>query len=97
MVRPDVLVRKEGNRWELIEVKSSTSVQNVHLHDVAFQNYVLEKCGLEISDCSILHLNRKYVLDKEIDLKGIFERHELSSAKFLGKEEFSESGIEKLN
>ena len=36
LVRPDVLV-KEGPRWDLIEVKSSTEVKEVYLPDIALQ------------------------------------------------------------
>jgi hypothetical protein len=72
LVRPDILIKRSGNRWGLIEVKSSTSVQSTHLHDVAFQKYVLEKCGLEIEDCSVMCLNKEYVLSKELEIDRLF-------------------------
>ena len=39
--RVDILERLNDGRWNLIEVKSSTSVKEVHLPDVAIQYYVL--------------------------------------------------------
>ena len=40
LVRPDILVRTRGNRWRLIEVKSTSQVKEGHLDDLAIQAYV---------------------------------------------------------
>jgi len=40
-IRVGILERLNDGRWNLIEVKSSTSVKEVHLPDVAIQYYVL--------------------------------------------------------
>ena len=62
-IRVDILRRLENGRWNLIEVKSATSIKDVHLPDVAVQYKVLSGSGLEIGDAGILHLNNKYVYD----------------------------------
>lgn len=38
VVRVDILERRPGNAWRLIEVKSSTSCKHHHLYDVAIQH-----------------------------------------------------------
>jgi len=62
-IRVDILERLPGNRWRMIEVKSSTGVKSYHLPDVAIQKYVLEQCGLTLSHACLMHLNRDYVYD----------------------------------
>ncbi len=58
LVRTDILIRTETG-WQLIEVKSTTSVKEAeHLPDIAFQLYVLQKAGREVTQASLMHLNR---------------------------------------
>jgi predicted RecB family nuclease len=72
-IRADILQRLGDGRWNLIEVKSATSVKEVYLPDVAVQCYVLIGSGLEIADAGILHLNNKYVYDGvKVELANLF-------------------------
>ncbi len=66
-VRVDILQPFGEDAWEIIEVKSSTSVKDEHIEDVAFQNYCLSMSGLNIKRCSVMHINREYVRQGEID------------------------------
>jgi CRISPR/Cas system-associated exonuclease Cas4 (RecB family) len=63
--RIDVLEKMPNNTWHLYEVKSSVRVSEKpshnHIYDVCFQKYVLEKNGLSVSKCGIIHLNGDYV------------------------------------
>jgi predicted RecB family nuclease len=61
LVRVDVLHRRRDGRWRLIEVKSSTSVKEEHLDDVAIQYRVLSRCGLDVGTCCLAHVNRSFV------------------------------------
>ena len=73
LVRVDILERRAANRWRLIEVKSSPDVKEYHLYDVAIQAHVLRGCGLDLSSCCLMHLNRDYVYDgRPYDPKDIF-------------------------
>lgn len=90
----DVLAR--GRRgWRLIEVKSSTSVKEEHLPDVAFQLYVARGDGLEIEAVEILHLNGQYMRRGPLDLSALFtlkgvtaEAEELGPAVAAGAADF---------
>ena len=62
-IRTDVLQRLDGNQWNMIEVKSTTSVKEIHIIDTAVQLYVLAGTGLNIDRSGILHLNNQYVYD----------------------------------
>ena len=61
LVKVDILHRRSDGRWRLIEVKSSTSVKEEHLDDVAIQYRVLSRCGLDVGSCCLAHVNRSYV------------------------------------
>ena len=47
-IRADILARTSGGIWDLIEVKSSTSVKSEHIPDASIQLLVLEEAGLPI-------------------------------------------------
>ena len=78
LARVDILERMPGDRWRMIEVKSSTSYKDYHLYDVAIQRHILEGCGFKVIPC-LMHLNRKYVYDgKQYDLKKLFVIRDLT-------------------
>jgi predicted RecB family nuclease len=53
LVRVDILQRRPGNRWRLIEAKSTTRVKDEHYRDVAIQKYVsLSLSFTELPSCS---------------------------------------------
>jgi len=73
LVRVDILERRPGSRWRLIEVKSSVDLKDQYLYDVAIQANVLRGCGLDISSSCLMHLNRDYVYDgQQHDPKQLF-------------------------
>lgn len=59
LIRVDVLKNNYDGTWNLIEVKSTTSVKPQHLDDVAFQLYVLKKCGLQIRNVILRYINKQ--------------------------------------
>jgi predicted RecB family nuclease len=61
LVKVDILQRRGDGRWRLIEVKSSTSVKEEHLDDVAIQYRVLSRSGLDVGYCCLAHVNRSFV------------------------------------
>ncbi|MGW8301127.1 MAG: DUF2779 domain-containing protein [Desulfobacterales bacterium] len=78
-IRVDILERLDDGAWNLVEVKSSTSVKEVYYPDVAVQFYVLEGCGLKINRAGILHINNQYVYDgQNLDLESLFSFGDLT-------------------
>ncbi|MFH0809074.1 MAG: DUF2779 domain-containing protein [Pseudomonadota bacterium] len=72
-IRVDVLERAHGGAWNMVEVKSTASVKDEHVSDVAVQYHVLHVAGLKVGRAGLLHLNNEYVYDGiSIDLPGIF-------------------------
>ncbi len=75
--RADIL-NPIDDEWDIIEVKSSTKVKEINLHDVAFQKYVYEKAGLKIRKCLLMYINNKYIREKKIDPKKLFILEDIS-------------------
>ena len=69
----DVLRKVDDNSYHLFEVKSSTSVKkdkiHNHLKDVCFQKFVLSECGINISASHIIHLDKDFIKNGDIDHK----------------------------
>ncbi|SEA16987.1 protein of unknown function [Desulfuromusa kysingii] len=81
-VKVDILV-KDGDAWQIHEVKMSTSVKEVNLDDAAIQFYVLGNCGLLISGAYLVHINNQYVRQGEIDVKQLFAGVDVQEEAFL--------------
>ena len=57
---------------EIYEVKSSTSVKDIYLHDVSIQYYVLQKLGFHIKSAHVIHIDKTYIRGDELELDGLF-------------------------
>ena len=69
----DILKNLGDKHVELYEVKSSTEVEEIYYHDVAYQCYVLSKLGYTIERACVVHINNEYVRYGELDLQELFE------------------------
>ena len=75
LVRPDIILRNDLGIWNMIEVKSSTSVKPENIHDVAVQTWVLQGCGLELKQVFLKHINRDCVYP---DLSNLFRTEDIT-------------------
>ena len=66
------ILKNDEDGVEIYEVKSSTGVKDIYLDDASYQCYVLSRLGLNVKRVCIVHINNKYVLDKELDIKELF-------------------------
>jgi hypothetical protein len=64
-IRVDVLERLSSGLWGLREVKSSTSLKDHYLDDIALQTYVLLGAGVALASIELLHIDNSYVLGPE--------------------------------
>jgi predicted RecB family nuclease len=62
IVKTDVLQRRKGDFWRLVEVKSASDLKDNHVEDVAIQSYVLAGSGMKLASVWLAHINREYVL-----------------------------------
>jgi len=71
LVLVDVLkVTSDG--VEIYEVKSSSSVKDIYLHDASIQQYVLQQLGYKVLSSHIVHIDNSYVRGDALDLHGLF-------------------------
>lgn len=66
------LLKKDGNVYEIYEVKGATKVKDIFIWDLAYQYYVLSKQGYFIKKCNIVTLNSSYVRKDTLDLQKMF-------------------------
>ena len=71
LVMVDVLHVK-GNEVSIYEVKSSTGLKDIYLHDVSIQYYVLSNLDFKVKDAFVVHVNNSYVRGDELDLNELF-------------------------
>ncbi len=67
----DILV-KTKNGWIAYEVKSTTKLKSPHIRDAALQHHVILQSGLQLHDFVLIHLNRNYIRQGELNLRDLF-------------------------
>lgn len=71
--RIDVLEKLFDGSFHIYEIKSDSSIKKGKLEDACFQKYVLQECGYSVSKISIIHLNKDYVRQGEINPNELLE------------------------
>ena len=66
------ILRVEPDGVHIVEVKSSTHINDIYYHDMAYQAWVLTHCRLNVKSVSLMHLNNRYVRQGELDLQQLF-------------------------
>ncbi|MFA5010640.1 MAG: DUF2779 domain-containing protein [Ignavibacteria bacterium] len=94
LVIADIMTKNE-NKWKVFEVKSSTKVAEYHINDTAVQYYVMNKCGIDIDDISIVHINNQYVRQGEIDVRQLFTIESVKE-QVIPLQDFVENNITKF-
>ena len=79
----DLLKADPEGGFSIIEVKATNTVKEDHFEDIAFQKYVLEKCGLKINRLYILHLNHMYERHGDINPKMLLVGDEVSNEEIV--------------
>lgn len=72
LVMVDILHINDDGSVDINEVKSSTEVKDVYLHDASIQYYVLNGLGLVVKQTNIVHINNKYIRGDELEIDKLF-------------------------
>lgn len=72
MAHVDIL-RDFGDHVDIVEVRCAVKVSDLCLYEMAYQMYVLTKCGKNVAHVYNLHLDKDYVRTGDIDVSGLFE------------------------
>ena len=93
------ILKKEGDGWAIYEVKSSTKDEKpIYLADVAYQKYVLEHCGVNVTGTYLVVLNNEYIFDGNLKLDELFKITDVSEevANETGRIEYNLAIAEKI-
>ena len=74
----DALTYRDG-AWDLVEVKSSTSVKPIHLHDVGFQTFLLSQLGIDVRSVFVCHIDTSYVRLGDLDVFSLFKMQDVTA------------------
>jgi len=85
-VNVDIL-KKNTRGWELYEIKSSTEAKDVYQHDIDVQYYVLNGAGVKVTKACIVHLDREYVRDGDLDVDRLFSTKNVTKTTIARQEE----------
>lgn len=78
------ILKKENGGWAIYEVKSSTHENKlVYAADVAYQKYVLENCGINVTGTYLVCLNNEYIFDGVLNIQELFKITDISESVFF--------------
>ena len=75
------ILRRNGDGWDIYEVKSSTYKGDEHdtpkellvySRDIAYQKWLLTQCGVKVKGCYLVRLNKFYTRGKDLDIQQLF-------------------------
>lgn len=66
------ILKKNGDGWDIYEVKSSTELKDEYYEDVTFQYHLLTKAGMKVSNIYLVYINNQYERDVELELDKLF-------------------------
>lgn len=76
LVRADLLI-PASKGWHMAEVKSSASVKDYHVNDVAVQTWVMRQAGVDVRTVELRHVNNKFVYPGGGEYAGLFKAGEV--------------------
>lgn len=66
------ILHRDGDGFDIVEVKSSTKVYDIYIDDVAFQYYLLTRCGVNVKKVCLMYINNSYVRHGDLELEKLF-------------------------
>ena len=78
----DILEIDSNGHLRVTEVKSSTDIKDTYYLDLAFQVYLIKKCGYEVDSANLMYVNKDYVRDGNLDPNNYFIISDVSEDVF---------------
>jgi hypothetical protein len=67
------ILHKDGDKWQMIEVKSSTKVKENYFNDIALQWHTLSRCNIPLSSAYVVVIDSSYTRGGEIEVDKLFK------------------------
>ena len=84
------ILKKNGNSYEIYEVKSSTEISDIYLDDISYQVYVLSKLGYNVTKASIVYINSNYTRHGDLELDKLFVIEDVTKEAFNRQDKVEE-------
>lgn len=78
IIRADI-VEPYRKTYCLVEVKSSTSIKEVHVRDCAIQKWIMEQTGVVVKQVRLMHINNEFVYAGDGDYRGLFVEEDITA------------------
>ena len=79
---------KDGETaWHMVEVKSSASVKEHHLDDLAVQTHVARSAGVNLESVALAHIDSSWTYPGGDDYRGLLKEHDLTAETFARADE----------
>jgi hypothetical protein len=78
---------RDGKSWDMIEVKSSTSVKDYHRDDAAIQYYIATRAGVSLKSLSLAYIDSSWVYPGGLAYQGLLAQEDLTSPSVLQERE----------
>ena len=75
----DILEFSDPKHVVITEVKSATEIKDIFYRDVAFQVYVIQKCGYTVDAAYLMYVNKEYVRDGDLNPKQFFIKADITA------------------
>lgn len=90
------ILKNDEDGVELYEVKSSASIKEIYLDDVAFQYYVLSNLGLNVKKAALVYVNNEYIRGEDLDISQYFIIEDITEIA-MAKQDEVRANIEHIN
>ena len=67
------ILHRDGDGWQMIEVKSATNVKEYYLNDIALQWYTLSRCNIPLSSACVAVIDNSYVRQGNLEVNKLFK------------------------
>ncbi len=90
------ILKKQNNKYEIYEIKSSTELKDVYINDASYQYYVLTNLGLKVEKVYLVHINSEYVRIGDLDLDELFKKNDITK-EVIDLQEKVKTNIKEIN
>ena len=66
------ILKKNNNKYEIYEIKSSTALKDIYINDASYQYYILTNLGFNVIKCHVVTINNQYERHGNIELDKLF-------------------------
>ena len=91
------ILRKNGDCYDIYEVKNSPQVEDIFVQDIAFQRYLLKKCGVNVKNCYVIYHGpdekNPFAIEDVTEQATKYWRHVDDNIWILGKIKFQKEEV----